>query len=333
MNNINACITAVSGWVPSYRLTNAELEKVVDTTDEWITTRTGIKERRILKGEGQGTSVMAAKAVENLLDKRGISPDEVDVVICATVTPDMMFPSTANLICDKVGIRNAMSFDSLAACSGFLYALETGSNFIKSGQYKKVVVVGADKMSSITNYNDRTTCVLFGDGAGAVLLEPNESGEGILDSILRSDAQYGKEFLYLKAGGSAYPASEETLANSEHYFVQDGPNVFKYAVTNMADVSAEIMEKNRLEGDDIAYLVPHQANKRIIEATARRMEIEMDKVTLNIDKYGNTTAATIPLCLWEWEKNFKKGDNLILASFGAGFTWGAIYLKWCYDAA
>jgi len=329
MASINAAITAVNGWLPPYVLTNKELEQLVDTSDEWIKTRTGITERRILKGEGQGTSVMAAEAVKGLCEKRGISPEEIDVIICATITPDMMFPNCANMVTEKVGAKNAMGFDLVAACSGFLYALETGSNFIKSGNYKKVVVVGADKMSSITNYEDRTSCILFGDGAAAVLLEPTEEDFGIKDTILRNDGQ-SKDILYLKAGGSAYPASEETVRNKDHYFVQDGKSVFRFAVTRMADVSVEVMERNGLTGDDIAYLVPHQANKRIIEATANRMGVSMDKVTLNIERYGNTTAATIPLCLWEWEDKFKKGDNLILSAFGGGFTWGSIYVKWAY---
>ncbi len=316
-NITQAAITAVAGYVPDYKLTNAELEKMVDTTDEWITTRTGIKERRILKGEGKGSSYLGAEAVKGLLAKTGIHPEEIDAVICATITPDMFFPSTANLICDKAGIKNALSFDIAAACTGFLYALVTGGHYISSGMYKKVIVVGADKMSSITDYTDRNNCIIFGDGAAAVLLEPSTDELGIQDSILRTDT-VGKDLIYIKAGGSAFPASEETLANREHYFFQDGKSVFKFAVTKMADVAEEIMKKNDLVGEDIAYLVPHQANKRIIEATADRMGVSMDKVCLNIQKYGNTTAATIPLCLWEWEKDFKKGDNLILAAFGGG---------------
>jgi len=332
MTSINAAITAVHGWVPPYVLTNQELEQLVDTSDEWIQTRTGIRERRILKGEGQGTSVMAAEAVKGLCEKQNISPEEIDVIICATITPDMMFPNCANMVSEKVGATNALGFDLVAACSGFIYALETGSNYIKSGNYKKVVVVGADKMSSITNYEDRTSCILFGDAAAAVLLEPDTEGLGIQDTILRNDGQ-SKELLYLKAGGSAYPASEETVRNREHYFFQDGKSVFRFAVTRMADVSVEIMERNGLKGEDIAYLVPHQANRRIIEATANRMGVSMEKVTLNIERYGNTTAATIPLCLWEWESKFNKGDNLILSAFGGGFTWGSVYLKWAYDTA
>lgn len=331
MKQISAAVTAVNGWVPPYVLDNFELEKMVDTSDEWIRTRTGVRERRILKGEGQGTSVMAAKAVEGLCEKRGISPKEIDVVICATITPDVPFPSTANLVCDKVGIENALSFDLAAACSGFIYAIETGANFIRSGQYKKVVVIGADKMSSIVDYTDRATCILFGDAAAAVLLEPTEEPLGVRDAILKTDGS-GKDFLNIKAGGSAYPLTQERLAAGEHYFYQDGKPVFKFAVTRMAEAAVDIMERNGLKGDDVAYLVPHQANRRIIEATANRMGVGMDKVTLNIDRYGNTTAATIPLCLWEWEKDFKKGDNLILAAFGGGFTWGAVWLIWAYNS-
>jgi 3-oxoacyl-[acyl-carrier-protein] synthase III len=326
---LTAKITGVAGYVPEYVLTNAELESMVDTTDEWITTRTGIKERRILKGEGKGTSVMGIEAVKQLLEKTNTHPDEVEVLICATISPDMQFPSAANLIAGGVGLTKAFGFDVGAACSGFLYALETGVNFIKSGRYKKVIVVGADKMSSITDYTDRNNCIIFGDGAACVMLEPTEEAVGVLDTILRTDP-VGKDLIYLKAGGSAYPASEETVANREHFFYQDGKSVFKYAVTSMADVAAEIMERNHLSGDDVAYLVPHQANSRIIEATANRMGVGMDKVTMNIERFGNTTAATIPLCLWEWENKFKKGDNLILAAFGGGFTWGSVYLKWAY---
>jgi 3-oxoacyl-[acyl-carrier-protein] synthase-3 len=328
---MQAAITAVHGWVPSYILTNEELEKMVDTNDEWIVSRTGIKERRILKGEGQGTSVLATNAVKGLLEKRGITPDEVDVLICATITPDLTFPSTANLVCNEVGIKNALSFDLAAACSGFIYALETGANFVRTGNYKKVVVVGADKMSSIVNYKDRTTCILFGDAAGAVLLEPNHEGNGVMDAILRTDGS-GKDYLMAKGAGSANILTPEVLVAGEHLFYQEGKAVFKFAVTCMADVAEEIMKKHGLTGDDVAYLVPHQANLRIIDATASRMKIGKDKVTINIERYGNTTAATIPLCLWEWEKQFKKGDNLILAAFGGGFTWGAVYVKWAYDS-
>ena len=327
MSQIKAAITAVSGYVPDYVLSNAELEKMVDTTDEWITSRTGIKERRILKGEGLGTSDMAAKAVLSLCEKRGIDPLEIDLLICGTVTPDHPFPATANIITDKVGAKNAFGFDVGAACSGFIYSLITGSQFIETGKYKKVVVVGADKMSSIVDYTDRTTCCIFGDGAGAILLEPNEEGLGIQDSILRSDGA-GKVHLHMKSGGSVQPASHQTVDAREHFIYQEGQPVFKFAVKNMADVSAEIMERNQLGADDVQWLVPHQANLRIIDATARRMELDASKVMINIQKFGNTTSGTIPLCLWEWEEKLKKGDNIILAAFGGGFTWGSIYLKW-----
>jgi 3-oxoacyl-[acyl-carrier-protein] synthase-3 len=329
MGKVTAAITAIGGYVPDYILTNTELEKLVDTTDEWITSRTGIKERHILKGEGMGTSDMGAPAVLDLCRKRGIDPLEIDMLICATTTPDFVFPATANIICDKVGAKNAFGYDISAACSGFLYALVTGSKFIESGQYKKVVVVGADKMSSIVDYTDRTTCVLFGDGAGAVLLEPNTEGYGILDSILRSDGS-GRIYLHQKAGGSVKPASHATVDAKEHFVFQDGQPVFKFAVTRMADVSAEIMERNHLKGEDVAWLVPHQANKRIIDATANRMNVGPEKVMLNIQKYGNTTSGTIPLCLWDYEKQLHKGDNLILAAFGGGFTWGSVWLRWAY---
>ncbi len=329
MTKIFAAITGVNGYVPDYVLTNAELETMVETNDEWIVSRTGIKERRILKGEGLGTSFLGAKAVEGLLEKTGTKPEEIDLVICATVTPDYFFPSTANLICHQVGIPEKASYDLAAACSGFINALSTGAMCIESGRYKKVIVVGADKMSAIVDYTDRTTCVLFGDGAGAVLLEPSVDNNGIQDFILRSDAS-GGNYLIQKGGGSVNPPTHETIDKKMHYIFQEGPSVFKFAVTKMADVSAEIMERNGLTGDDIAYLVPHQANKRIIDATARRMGVGDDKVMLNIQKYGNTTAATIPLCLWDFESKLKKGDNLILAAFGGGFTWGSVYLKWAY---
>ena len=324
---LTAVISAVSGWVPEDVLTNFDLEKMVDTNDEWIRTRTGIKERRILKGEGLATSDMAAPAVIELCKKRGIQPEEIDCLIVATVTPDMVFPATANIVCDKIGAVNAFGFDLGAACSGFLFALTTGASFIESGRYKKVVVVGADKMSAIVDYTDRNTCVLFGDAAGAVLLEPNFEGYGILDSLLKSDGS-GRNFLHMKAGGSQRPASMETVANKEHFAYQEGQTVFKFAVKGMADVSAELLEKNNLTGNDIAWLVPHQANLRIIDATANRMGLSKEKVMINIEKYGNTTAATIPLCLWEWEKQLKKGDNIVLAAFGGGFTWGATLIKW-----
>jgi 3-oxoacyl-[acyl-carrier-protein] synthase-3 len=330
MTKIKAAITAVGGYLPDYVLSNQELEKMVDTTDEWIRTRTGILERRILKGEGLGTSDMGAKAVEELLEKRGISADEIDLIICGTVTPDMVFPATANIISDKIGAKNAFSFDVGAACSGFLFSLNTGVKYIESGQYKKVVVVGADKMSSIIDYEDRATCVIFGDGAGAVLLEPNEEGYGIQDAILKTDGA-GRKHLHQKAGGSVKPASIETVTNKEHFVYQEGQTVFKFAVTNMADVSAEIMERNNLTGEDVDWLVPHQANLRIIDATARRMGLSKEKVMINIQRYGNTTSGTLPLCLWDWENQLKKGDNIVLSAFGGGFTWGSIYLKWAYN--
>ncbi len=329
-NKISAAITGVSGYVPEYVLTNEELEKLVETNDEWITSRTGIKERRILKGEGQGTSVMAAKAVSDLLAKTNTNPEEIDLVICATVTPDYFFPSASNLICKAVGIRQTASFDLAAACSGFINALATGTVFIESGRYKKIIVVGADKMSAIVDYTDRTTCILFGDGAGAVLLEPSHDGLGVQDFILKSDGE-GCESLMQKGGGSAYPPTHETIDQKLHYIRQEGQSVFKFAVTRMADISAEIMEKNQLTGEDVRFLVPHQANKRIIDATANRMNIGEEKVMLNIQKYGNTTAATIPLCLRDYENQLKKGDNLILAAFGGGFTWASAYVKWAYD--
>ncbi len=332
MSKINAAITGIHAWAPDYILTNKELETIVDTTDDWIMTRTGIRERHILKGEGQGTSVIGEQVVRGLLEKTKTSPDDVDLLICATVTPDMLFPATSTIICDKVGIKNAFSFDMNAACSGFLYALETGRRYIESGQYKKIVVVGADKMSSIVDYTDRTTCVLFGDAGGGVLLEPTEDGTGIQDSILQSDGA-GRIHLFQKAGGSNYPPTSETVKNREHFVYQEGQAVFKFAVTKMADVSAEIMQKNNLKSEDIAYLVPHQANMRIIEATARRMGLEKDKVMINIERYGNTTNGTIPMCLHEWAPKLKKGDNIVLAAFGGGFTWGSMYLKWAVDGA
>ncbi|UEG48490.1 ketoacyl-ACP synthase III [Ferruginibacter lapsinanis] len=331
MQKINAAITAVGGYVPEYRLTNAILETLVETNDEWIKSRTGIEERRILKGEGLATSDLAVPAVLELCKKRGIDPMEIDCLICGTVTPDMIFPSTANLICDKIGAKNAWGFDLSAACSGFLFALTTGASFIESGRYKKVVIVGADKMSSIVDYSDRTTCIIFGDGAGAVLLEPTTEEVGVKDSLLRSDGA-GKDFLHMKAGGSLKPASIETVTAKEHYIFQEGQTVFKAAVKGMADTAFELLERNKLTGDDIAWLVPHQANKRIIDATANRIGLSHDKVMLNIQKYGNTTAGTIPLCLWDWEKQLHKGDNLVLAAFGGGFTWGATLITWGYDS-
>lgn len=331
MQKINAGITAVGGYVPEYRLTNAELEKMVDTNDEWIRTRTGISERRILKDEGKGSSDLAAPAVLELCKKRGISPEEIECMICATVTPDMVFPATANIICDKIGATNAFSFDVMAACSGFLYALTTATAFIESGRYKNVVVVGVDKMSSIIDYSDRTTCIIFGDGAGAVLLEAVDENLGIKDSILKSDGS-GSKFLHMKAGGSVKPSTVETVLAKEHFVYQEGQAVFKFAVKGMADVSYELMERNNLTADDIAWLVPHQANLRIIDATANRMGLPKEKVMINIQKYGNTTAGTLPLCLWEWENQLKKGDNIILAAFGGGFTWGATWVKWAYNS-
>ena len=331
MSKITAAITGIQGYVPDYILTNKELETLVDTNDEWITTRTGIKERRILKGEGLGSSDMGAEAIKGLLEKTNTKAEEIDLIICATATPDMIFPSTACIIADKVGATNCFAYDLMAACSGFLYSLTTASKFIETGAYKKIVVVGTDKMSSIVDYTERSTCIIFGDGAGAVLLEASEDGLGIQDSILKSDGS-GREFLHLKAGGSVKPASHETIDGKEHFIFQDGQPVFKAAVKSMADVSEEIMNKNNLTADDVAWLVPHQANKRIIDATARRMGVDDKKVMLNIQKYGNTTNGTIPLCLWEWENQLNKGDNIILAAFGGGFTWGSIFLKWAYDS-
>jgi 3-oxoacyl-[acyl-carrier-protein] synthase-3 len=329
MSKIHAAITAVNGYVPDYVLTNKELESIVDTTDEWITTRTGIKERRILKGEGLGTSDMAVHAVNGLLKKRGISAEEIELIIFCTTTPDLPFPASANILADKIGAKNAWGFDLQAACSGFIFGVSTAAQFIESGKHKKILVVGGDKMSSIINYADRTTCIIFGDGCGAVLLEPNEEGLGVMDSILRSDGS-GRQYLHQKAGGSARPATHETVDNNEHVVYQEGQAVFKFAVTNMADVAAEIMDRNHLSSEDVAWLVPHQANKRIIDATAARMGVGSEKVMINIQRYGNTTNGTIPLCLWEWESQLKKGDNIILAAFGGGFTWGSVYLKWAY---
>lgn len=327
---IHAAITAVGGYVPPDKLTNQDLEKLVETNDEWIRTRTGINERRILKEPGKATSDMIVPAVQELCKKRGIDPSEIDCLIVGTVTPDMVFPSTANLVCHKLGATNAWGYDLSAACSGFLFALAQGAALIESGRYKKVVVCGADKMSAIVDYTDRATCIIFGDGAGAVLLEPTTEIIGVMDSILRTDGS-GSQYLHMKAGGSLKPASAETVANREHYAYQEGQAVFKFAVKGMADVSAELMEKNNLKPEDISWLVPHQANLRIIDATANRMGLGTEKVMINIERFGNTTAATIPLCLWEWEKQLKKGDNIILAAFGGGFTWGAIWVKWAYD--
>lgn len=329
-NKLTAAITAVGGYVPEDKLTNFDLEKMVETNDEWIRTRTGIEERRILKGEGLATSDMVVPAVKLLCEKRGIHPEEIDCLIVGTVTPDHVFPATANIACDKLGAKNAWGFDVSAACSGFLYPLTLGASLIESGRYKKVVVCGADKMSAIINYNDRATCIIFGDGAGAVLLEPDEEGLGVLDSILKSDGS-GCHYLHMKAGGSKRPATVESVLANEHYVYQEGQAVFKAAVKGMADVSAELLERNNLTGDDINWLVPHQANLRIIDATASRMGLPKEKVMINIQRYGNTTAGTLPLCLWDWEKQLKKGDNLVLAAFGGGFTWGATWVKWAYN--
>lgn len=330
MEKITAAITAVGGYVPEYVLTNKELETLVDTTDEWIISRTGIKERRILKGE-LGTSYMGIKAVQNLMSKHQLNPEDVELLICATTTPDMQFPATANIIAAECGFVNSFSYDISAACSGFLYALSTAAQFIESGKHKKVIVVGGDKMSSIIDYKDRTTCIIFGDGAGAVLLEPSTDGNGIQDTILKSDGN-GWVHLHQKAGGSRKPATIETVSNGEHYVYQEGQTVFKFAVTNMADVCEKIMVKNNLSSEDVAWLVPHQANLRIISATADRMQLPPEKVMINIQKFGNTTSGTLPLCLWEWEKQLKKGDNIILAAFGGGFTWGSVYIKWAYNS-
>jgi len=331
MGKINAAITGVQGYVPDYVLTNKELENLVDTNDEWIVSRTGVKERRILKEEGKGSSELGTQAIKGLLAKTNTSAEEIDLIICATATPDMVFPSTACIIANKVGAKNAFAYDLMAACSGFLFALSTASKFIETGTYKKIIVVGADKMSSIVDYTDRATCIIFGDGAGAVMLEPTKDGLGIQDAILKADGA-GMDFLHMKAGGSTKPASHATIDAKEHYIFQDGQPVFKAAVKSMADVSEEIMKRNNLSADDVAWLVPHQANKRIIDATARRMGVGNEKVMLNIEKYGNTTNGTIPLCLWEWENKLNKGDNIILAAFGGGFTWGSIFIKWAYDS-
>ena len=327
---MRAAITAVGGYVPEKVMSNKDLEKLVDTSDEWILSRTGIKERRVMP-DGTATSDICVEAVNQILEKRGISAKEIDLIIVATVTPDHVFPATANIVSDKVGATNAWSFDISAACSGFLYALETGAKFIECGKHKKVLVCGADKMSAIINYEDRNTCVIFGDGGGAVLLEPSTDEDGIIDSILKTDGS-GREFLHQKAGGSLHPPTHETIDAREHYVHQEGKTVFKFAVTNMAEVSREIMDKNNLTGDDVDYLCAHQANLRIIDATARRMELDDEKVLINIERYGNTTAGTIPLLFWDFEKRFKKGDNVVLAAFGGGFTWGSVYLKWAYNS-
>ncbi|TVQ79788.1 MAG: ketoacyl-ACP synthase III [Flavobacteriales bacterium] len=330
MNKPKAAITAIGGHVPDFRLTNKVLETMIDTTDEWITTRTGIKERRILKGEGQGLSVMIMAALDNMREKTGKRLDDVDAVIVSTVTPDMPVATTSAYIINKIGAKSAFGFDLQAACSGFLYGLATGATYIESGRFKKVLVIGGDKMSSIIDYTDRTTCVIFGDGCGAVLLEPSEEGHGVHDFILRSDG-IGRPHLNIKAGGSMYPPTEQTVANREHFVYQEGQAVFKFAVTNMAEVAAEIMERNQLNADNVNWLVPHQANKRIIDATAKKMGVDDNKVMLNIQRYGNTTNGTLPLCLWDYESQLKKGDTLIFAAFGGGFTWGSLYLTWAYD--
>ncbi|NOS56440.1 MAG: ketoacyl-ACP synthase III [Cyclobacteriaceae bacterium] len=331
MNKIRAAITGVGGYVPDYILTNKELETMVETSDEWITSRTGIKERRILKGENQGVSVMAVEAVKRLLAKTKVDPKEIDLIIFATVTADMTFPASANIVATAVGATNSFSYDMGAACSGFLYALTTGASFIESGRYKKVIVIGGDKMSSILDYTDRTTCIIFGDGAGCVLLEPTTEEVGVIDYILKSDGS-GEAYLHQKAGGSRIPASIDSVSNKQHYVYQEGSAVYKFAVTNMADVAAQVAERNSLTKENISWLVPHQANKRIIDATASRVGISEDHVMMNIERYGNTTAGTIPLLLWDYEKKLKKGDNLLMAAFGGGFTWGAVYVKWAYDS-
>ncbi|MBS1508827.1 MAG: ketoacyl-ACP synthase III [Bacteroidetes bacterium] len=330
MNKIRAAITGVGGYVPDYVLTNKELETMVETSDEWITSRTGIKERRILKGENKGVSVMGIEAVKDMLAKSKVDPKEIDCVIFATITPDLTFPATANIVATAVGAVNAFSFDVAAACSGFIYALTTGASFIQSGMYKKVIVIGGDKMSAILDYTDRTTCIIFGDGAGCVLLEPTTEEVGVMDAILKSDGS-GETYLNLKAGGSRLPASHETIDKRLHYVYQEGAAVYKFAVTNMADVAAQLAERNHLTAETISWLVPHQANKRIIDATASRVGIDESKVMMNIERYGNTTAGTIPLLLWDYEKRLKKGDNLLIAAFGGGFTWGAVYVKWAYN--
>jgi 3-oxoacyl-[acyl-carrier-protein] synthase-3 len=331
MNKIRAAITGVGGYVPDYILTNKELETMVETSDEWITSRTGIKERRILKGEHQGVSVMAVEAVKSLLAKTKVDPKEIDLIIFATVTADMTFPASANIVATAVGATNSFSYDMGAACSGFLYALTTGASFIESGRYKKVIVIGGDKMSSILDYTDRTTCIIFGDGAGCVLLEPTTEEAGVIDYILKSDGS-GEAYLHQKAGGSRIPASIDSVSNKQHYVYQEGSAVYKFAVTNMAEVAAQVAERNSLTKENISWLVPHQANKRIIDATASRVGISEDHVMMNIERYGNTTAGTIPLLLWDYEKKLKKGDNLLMAAFGGGFTWGAVYVKWAYDS-
>mgnify|MGYP001216071164 CR=1 FL=1 len=330
MEKINAVITGVGGYVPDYVLNNAELSKMVETNDEWIMTRIGVSERRILNEEGLGTSYMARKAAKQLMQRTGSNPDDIDLVIVATTTPDYTFPSTASILCDKLKLKNAFAFDFSAACSGFLFALETGASFIRSGRYKKVIVVGGDKMSSIVDYTDRSTCPIFGDGAAAVMLEPTHEEYGVMDAILHTDGK-GLPFLHQKAGGSVCTPSHFTVDNHMHYIYQEGRTVFKYAVSNMSRVSAEIAKRNGLNKENIAWVVPHQANLRIINAVANRLDLGPDQVMVNIHRYGNTSAGSLPLCLWDFEKDLKKGDNLIFTAFGAGFTWGALYLKWGYD--
>lgn len=330
MSKLSAAITAVGAYVPEFIMTNKMLEELVDTNDEWITTRTGIKERRILKKEGVGTSYMAIKAAEDLIRKRQIDPKEIDLILVGTATPDTLVASTAAFVASEIGATNAFAFDLLAACSSFLFGMSTAGSFIESGRYKKVLLIGADKMSSIIDYTDRTTCIIFGDGAGAALFEPNTEGLGMQDEYLRSDG-VGRNFLSMNAGGSVMPATEETVKNKQHFIFQDGKTVFKFAVSNMADAAAKIMERNNLKDTDVAWLVPHQANKRIIDATANRMGLDHEKVMMNIQKYGNTTSATLPLLLNDYERQLKKGDNLVFAAFGGGFTWGSIYLKWAYN--
>lgn len=328
-NKLRAAITGVHAWVPPHVVTNQDLTRYFDTTDEWIYSRSGIRERRWLQDDSLASSDLGVEAVQGLLSKKAMSPLDIDLIICCTATPDMLFPATANIISDKIGAKNAVGYDLSAACSGFLYGLSTATAFVESGRFKKVVVVGADKMTSIVNLEDRATAFLFGDGAGAVLVEPSRSGFGVMDMLLKSDGS-GRHYLYQKAGGSMRPASHQTVENHEHFIHQEGKTVFKFAVTGMADVAAEIMERNQLTAEDVAWLVPHQANKRIIDATRDRAGLPESKVMVNIDRYGNTTNATIPICLWEWESKLNPGDNLILTAFGGGFTWGAIWLRWAY---
>jgi len=331
MSKITAAITAVGAYVPDHVLTNAELETMVETNDEWITSRTGIKERRILKDKDKGSSYLGIKAAEDLMSRKNLDPLEIDMVIFATATPDLPVAATAAYVASKIGAINAFSYDLQAACSSFLYGMSTAASYIECGRYKKILVIGADKMSSIIDYKDRATCIIFGDGGGAALFEPNQEGLGLQDEYLRSNG-VGRDFLRIEAGGSLLPPSEETVANRLHYVRQDGKTVFKYAVSNMADASATVMERNQLQGEDVDWLVAHQANKRIIDATANRMNLDKTKVLMNIERYGNTTSATLPLLLSDYENKLKKGDNIIFASFGGGFTWGAIYLKWAYNS-